>query len=1045
MKSIFYKNYKAFLTSIFLFLFSLSCDDSKPVSAENPDITYSISIQTEVRNCHLLNCIDGVAYAYDVDNPLENDYHLYFELELLDSNDDPIEGAEINIQECIIAGDDTSTCEATAAQFSYFDGGTTTTSNQGILEGYWKDSGQDGSFLITFEYVDEFGTEATITNQITINSLADFINLNVWGETEELFSDNTNITYQTTISARVLNEYNSSMPNIPILFDLLTDGVGSLDNAFAYTSDTGEPASVIYTIEPATIEGLNSDNVQVEFDISVFNEDINKALDLTYSVTGGQEPEFDVAEFNFYPNDPSTPHDQYNQTEISVIAKNDAGVGISNVLVRFALASDSRVSNGEISHEFDYTCCESSDADDAEDGGDDGGGNTDDGSGTEIGQNGVASVIYTNIQGGNDILTAYVLDPFTSEILTDSEGNQIGVANITIVNNEACPNCDEDLNLIADGYLLPDDSGLESTDIYAFYTDSLGTPPALNSFMTFSALQADPDNQGDWLEVGSLNPENALFVTAQAGELSGDLFSNFPEDTTLVYAKTTFNTETASGLVRVIGLYEGLTDTLGIQISSSSAHSVSITPPFPSVISVQGSPTDESTVLEAVITDGMGNNVTDPYVTRWSLTNETVLGGVHLDGNESLSDGYSISTLGVANITVNSGQVPTSVAMNLEVHPYSVLETIENAEDLDALDESDIDGDGSTNDRLYEPICSAYSVPLTVASGPATSGIIGYSFLEAENIGGGLTEMPISIMLWDTWANPVVDSTSVYFTLDPENLAEIGAEAKTNNVKPGGDPDSDHWPGVAWTTVTYNSAQLHEIPEILGYTTGSFCTDSTSSYEECEELGLDWQTSQQIVVSSFANPVDYENVCVDCELSLLPLSDTQIDWACPANPSPTSDIFEVILRSQLLDFYGVPVQGSNVELIYTGSQGGPTVEAILNVCFNDTNGNGLLDGAEQPFTNPDTGEPLSQEECDFIPTLTWGQAFVLEPPSNVVLTDEEGNKYFRVTFNHNECTLTASDPEQYTCTSPTMFANLVNPNGAQSDEVSVTILSTCTD
>ena len=53
------------------------------MSAENPDITYSISVQTEVRNCHLLNCNDDIAYAYDVDNPLENDYHLYFQIEIL--------------------------------------------------------------------------------------------------------------------------------------------------------------------------------------------------------------------------------------------------------------------------------------------------------------------------------------------------------------------------------------------------------------------------------------------------------------------------------------------------------------------------------------------------------------------------------------------------------------------------------------------------------------------------------------------------------------------------------------------------------------------------------------------------------------------------------------------------------------------------------------------------------------------------------------------------------------------------------------------------
>ena len=1028
MRSINYSNFKVLLISIFLLIFSLSCDNSEPVSAENPNLTYTISVQTEVRNCHLLNCVENTTYAYDVDNPLTTDYHLYFQIEILDSDDEPVEGAEINVQECILTGGDSSSCESTTSSFAYFDGGSSTTNSEGILEGYWKDNGESGVFNITFSYTDQYETVNQEIKQITVNPLADFINLSVTTSTSEVFSDNTNVTYQTTISARVLNEYNSSMPNIPILFNLLTDGVGSLDNSLAYTSDTGEPASAVYTIEPASIPGLSSNNVDVVFSISVFNEDINETLEATYPVSGGQEPEYDIAEFYFYPNYESIPHDQYDNTEISVIAKNQAGVGISNVLVRFALDAEGRGSNGEISHEFEYTCCENSDSD----------------STVVEGQNGVASVTYTNIQGGNDILTAYVLDPFTSEILTDSDGNQIGTDNITIVNNEACPNCDEDLRLVASNYLLPDTNGLESTDVYAFYTDSLGNPPELNSFMTFSAIQADPDNDGEWLEAGSLNPENGLFVSAQAGELDDPIFNSFPDDTTIVYAKTTFNAETASGLVKVVGLYEGLTDTLGVQISSSYAHSVSITPPFPSVISVQGSPTDESTVLEAVITDAFGNNVTEPYVTRWKLTNETVLGGVHLDGNENLTDAYSISTLGVSNVTVNSGQVPASVAMNLEVHPFSVLETIENADELDALDVDDLDGDGSTSDRLYEPICSAYSVPLTVASGPATSGIIGYSFLEAENIGGGLTEMPVSIMLWDTWANPVVDSTSVYFTLNPENLAEIGAEAKTNNVKPGGDPDSDHWPGVAWTTITYNSAQLHEVPEILGYTTGSFCSDSLSSYEECEELELEWLTSQQIVVSSFANPVDYENVCVDCSLSLLPLSDTQVDWACPANPNPNNDTFEVILRAQLLDFYGVPVQGSNVELIYTGSQGAPTVEAILNLCYFDINGNGEYDDGEEQF-DTDTGEPLTQEQCDATTVLTWGQAFILEPPSNQVLTDEDGNKYFRITFNHNECTLTASDPEQYTCTSPTIFANLVNPNGAQSDEVSVTLLSTCTD
>jgi len=1020
---------------IFLLLFSLSCDETEPVSAENPEATYSINIQSEVKNCHLLNCsVDSIAYAYDVDNPQEDDYYLYFKIELIDDDEDPVIGVSLNIQECPILEDGTSSICETTSEFAYFEGGSNTTDSQGILEGYWKDNRESGNFLLTFEYVDDSDNETTENYQITINSISDFITMNVWSSTEEEVVDNTNVTYQTTLSAQVLNEYNSSMPNIQVLFNLLTDGVGSLNNALNSTSETGEPATVIYTIEPATLEGITSDNVQVSFDVSVFNEGINEIYEITYPVTGGLEPEYDISEFHFYPNYTSIPHDQYDQTEISIIAKNDAGVGISNVLVRFALEGEpdgtSRTSNGEISHQFQYTCCESSSEADSLDQG-------------SLGQSGVASVTYTNIQGGNDILTARVLDPFTSEILIDEDGNEVGLDSITIINNEACPNCDEELRLITANYLLPDEGGLESTDIYAFYTDSLGNPPEINSFISFSALQADPEDNGEWLNVGSLNPQYSLFVTAEAGDLGDELFNEFPADSTIVYATTRFNMETASGLVKIVGIYEGLTDTLGVQISSAAAHSISVVPPYPSVIAVQGSPTDESTVLEANITDGLGNNVTEPYITRWTLTDETVLGGVHLSGNQNLTDAYSISTLGLVNITVNSGQTPVSVAMNLEVHPYSLIDEITEAGDLDDLDINDEDGDGLTNDRLYEPICTAYSVPLTVASGPATSGVIGYSFSESENIGGGLSVIPVSIMLWDTWANPVVDSTSVYFTLEPETTGEIEPEAKTNGLKPPYDNENAHWPGVAWTTITYNTDQLHEVPEIKGYTTGSFCADSISSYEECDSLGLNWLTSQQIIVSSFANDVPYENVCVDCSLTLLPLSDTQVDWACPSNPNPNSDIFEVYLRANLTDFYLVPVQGSNVELIYSGSQGGPTVEAIQYLCYFDVNGNGEYDDGEGQVDEDDN--PLSQEQCDASALLDWGPAYFVEPPSDQVLTDNDGNKYWRVTFNHNECTETQADPLQYSCTSPTMYANLVNPNGATSEEVSVTILSTCSE
>ena len=65
---------------------------------------------------------------------------------------------------------------------------------------------------------------------------------------------------------------------------------------------------------------------------------------------------------------------------------------------------------------------------------------------------------------------------------------------------------------------------------------------------------------------------------------------------------------------------------------------------------------------------------------------------------------------------------------------------------------------------------------------------------------------------------------------------------------------------------------------------------------------------------------------------MVPLSDTNTDFACLSNQD-----FEVSLRAQLLDFYGVPVEGALVELLIFGSQGGPEIEAIVTGCFEDNN------------------------------------------------------------------------------------------------------------
>ena len=53
------------------------------------------------------------------------------------------------------------------------------------------------------------------------------------------------------------------------------------------------------------------------------------------------------------------------------------------------------------------------------------------------------------------------------------------------------------------------------------------------------------------------------------------------------------------------------------------------------------------------------------------------------------------------------------------------------------------------------------------------------------------------------------------------------------------------------------------------------------------------------------------------------------------------------------------------------------------------------------------------------------------------------DKYFNVTFNGAECIQTSEDPEQWTCSSPIIQANLLNPNGAISEQINITINNTC--
>ena len=126
------------------------------------------------------------------------------------------------------------------------------------------------------------------------------------------------------------------MPNMPVLFQRITPGIGALNTSIAYTDSTGEAATVAFVINRNELNNFPADTtVSVDFNISLYgnqSEGLTASESLTYQINGNTDPEYNVSEFHFYPDIDGISHDLYDQTQISVIAKDNAGVGVSNVI-----------------------------------------------------------------------------------------------------------------------------------------------------------------------------------------------------------------------------------------------------------------------------------------------------------------------------------------------------------------------------------------------------------------------------------------------------------------------------------------------------------------------------------------------------------------------------------------------------------------------------------------------------------------------------------------------------------------------------------------
>ena len=254
--------------------------------------------------------------------------------------------------------------------------------------------------------------------------------------------------------------------------------------------------------------------------------------------------------------------------------------------------------------------------------------------------------------------------------------------------------------------------------------DSLGYGPDDNTAIFFEAIQQTPDPENpdnlEWVDVGSI-----------------DNIEYFVNDTAIA----TFSMENASGLVAIVANSEALTDTLYLQLKSTTPSYIEIFDPYPSNIMVQGGGGQASTDVSVAIRDANGSNVDKPYWVKFTIVGAPE--GVHINGEPGISEVNQLSLNGESSISINAGTVPGSVRLKVELYE---------------------DDNGVMGSTVSDVPTEEKNI-VTVLTGPPAQGEINYSYVDITNIGGGLYEVPVTVMLWDIYSNPVSDSTNVYFNV----------------------------------------------------------------------------------------------------------------------------------------------------------------------------------------------------------------------------------------------------------------------------------------
>ena len=362
-----------------------------------------------------------------------------------------------------------------------------------------------------------------------------------------------------------------------------------------------------------------------------------------------------------------------------------------------------------------------------------------------------------------------------------------------------------------------------------------------------------------WVHFESLLPDDT------DGTLTfGEMTPEYSQTNEFGIAQSTFKPLNQTGFVKLKASREDLTQETFMQVSSGEGITLELIIPSDNHLMVTGGGGNESVTISAEIKDGFGNHVSDEYDVIFSVpcpfpidgacpngdgdfSNDIMLNGTPSEGGVPTVVSRSVN--GIANVTLNSGNRPGLVLINAQL---CSIEDMEN---------------NICNSVIYE----AEKVAAAISTGPANYGQVVAGWTEADSTGGGVYSIPITATFWDRWTNPIADSTSVYWYINPEYIASVDPESKVGNC-------GQNEPGQACTQAYYTSGDIfsqgqicakvsgEDGSDVLACSGGARCEDFTEfNCLESEDLGCVWNTEFDecyfITSEAYCNTLFFQSQC----------------------------------------------------------------------------------------------------------------------------------------------------------------------------------------